>query len=75
VKYELNFYTLYLGKGKGVPGAWSPTLAESQMWQWNVVMSPAGLGPENDCDDKGQDRLGLSSERTPYINKPATVWQ
>jgi hypothetical protein len=41
-----------------------------------VVMSPAGLGPENDCPGEDQqlvnDRLVLSSERAPHINKLTT---
>jgi hypothetical protein len=41
-----------------------------------MVMSPAGLGPENDCAGEDQqkirinDRLVLSSERAPTSTNP-----
>jgi hypothetical protein len=50
----------------------------SNLRQRNMVMSPAGLGLENDCARGGpdavvNDRLVLSSEMALHINKPTTV--
>jgi hypothetical protein len=47
-------------------------LRESQMRQWNLVLTPTGLGPESDCAVEAQQTRGTSPRQRgrPHINKP-----
>jgi hypothetical protein len=54
-----NSATMFLGDIN--TGTWPSRLGESSIWDSkNVVMSPAGLGPENDCAGEDQKQLQMA---------------
>jgi hypothetical protein len=65
---EIYIYIYIRGPG---PPDWGSLESETE----NKVMSPMGIGPENDCAGEDQTaieygRSVLSPERAPHINKP-----
>jgi hypothetical protein len=76
---------------KREPSAWGMTRSPCSWWGRNTGTWPSRLGGSRSYESRGKrtwewlrwrgpaailnDRHILSSERTPHINKPATVWQ